>query len=282
MRIAILGSTGQVGSYITQKVREDFPTSDILACCRSERKGGFLFKPFDDDWSKLGKLDVIINCVGIIEPTKELSFEKAHQGLTKLILENREKIGNPRVIQLSVLGADVKSKVAFMYTKALADEELLKHENTVVVRPSIVCTHGTMIVQKLRMLKKISRYFLGTLFMPAPMLKTKMQPVMGEDVAAVVAELCVSKHTGVVNVVGPEIVTMNDFMAYMPEIKVLKMPRLLTDPLIKVAMKVMPSLINAAQYELLFKDNIADKAPVEAILGRAVESTREFWRTELS
>jgi uncharacterized protein YbjT (DUF2867 family) len=281
MKIAILGSTGQVGSYITERIRADFPTSDIKACSRTEREGHFLFRPFEDDWNKLGKVDVIINSVGIIDETKELTFEKAHEGLTKLILENRGKIGNPRVIQLSVLGADTNSKVPFMSTKAKADEELLKQANTVVVRPSIVCTHGTMIVQKLKMLKGISRYLFGFMPLPAPMLKTKLQPVMGEDVAALVSELCVTNHTGIINAVGPEHLTLKDLMAYMPQITIIKMPKWLTDPVIKVMMKIMPSLINPAQYELLFKDNIADRKPAENILGKAVQNTRQFWREEL-
>jgi len=46
-------------------------------------------------------------------------------------------------------------------------------------------------------------------------------------------------------------------------------------------MKVMPKLINAAQYELLFKDNVTDKSVAEKILGRPMQSTVPFWRSEL-
>jgi uncharacterized protein YbjT (DUF2867 family) len=283
MRIAILGSTGQVGSVITMQIKKDYPNAEILTCVRKQIPGCFLFNPFNDDWTKLGKLDILINSVGIIEEKAGMTFEKAHQGLTHLILKSREAIGNPRVIQLSVLGADVTSKVAFMYTKAFADDDLLKEHNTVVVRPSIVCTPRTMIVQKFKMLRGISRIFWGYLMMPEPMLRTKMQPVMGEDVAELVSKLCTTTDTGIINAAGASEITLGQLIAYLPgKIKIIKINRKLSDPVIKLLMKIFPSLINPAQYELLFKDNVADKSVAEKILGRPMRYTSGFWIKELN
>ena len=173
MKIVILGSTGQVGSYVTEKLKKDFPDAEILACARRQGNGYFLFNPFINDWSKLGKVDILVNSVGIIEEKDGMTFEKAHQQLTGIILKNREVMGYPKLIQLSALGADTRSKVAYMYTKALADEELLGSGNSAIVRPSIVCTHNTAIVQKFRMIKKISRLMMG--FLPFPHVCWKLK-----------------------------------------------------------------------------------------------------------
>jgi uncharacterized protein YbjT (DUF2867 family) len=282
MRIVILGSTGQVGSCITERIRRDYPDAEILACARKHKEGYTIFDPFKDDWGIFGKVDVLINSVGIIEEKDGMTFEKAHQGLTRLMLKNAELIGTPRFIQISVLGADVNSKVPFMFTKALADEELLKGSNAVVVRPSIVCTHNTVIVQKFKMIKGISRWFMDSLVFPAAMLETKMQPVLGDDVADVVSKLCSNKYTGIINVAGPEEMTIRNLITYLPgKIWIIKVSNTIANPIMKVVMKVMPKLINAAQYELLFKDNVTDKSVAEKMLGRPMQSTVPFWRSEL-
>src|SRR5688500_8728563 len=118
MRIAILGSTGQIGAYVCDKLRIDYPEAEILACSRQKKEVYFQFDPFTDPWSKPGKIDVLINSVGIIRETKNMDFKKVHEGLTKLIVQNRETLGNPKVIQLSVLGADRNSASPFLHTKA--------------------------------------------------------------------------------------------------------------------------------------------------------------------
>ena len=114
------------------------------------------------------------------------------------------------------------------------------------------------------------------------MLETKMQPVLGEDVAEIVSRLCVNSVTGVINVVGPSELTMKELLGYLPgKIRFIKIGKTIADPMMNLAMKLMPSLINPAQYEMLFKDNIADKSLCEKILGRPMQSTNAFWRTEL-
>src|SRR5205085_9465665 len=140
MRIVVLGSTGQIGSSIISNLRDDYPSSQIVACSRKTIPGHFSFNPFTDNWEKLGKTDVLINSVGIIKENANFSFRKIHVGLTELILKNRNAIGAPRIIQLSVNGADASSKSGFLNTKAESDKILTDHENTVVVRPSLVCT----------------------------------------------------------------------------------------------------------------------------------------------
>jgi uncharacterized protein YbjT (DUF2867 family) len=281
MRIAILGSTGQLGRIIVQQLKNDHPDADVIACSRNERRDHFLFRPFDDNWDKLGKIDVLINAIGIIEETSDLSFQKAHQGLTKLIIANREFIGNPRVIQLSVLGADEKSPSSFLSTKGKADKELLSHKNTLIIRPSIVCTPGTMIVQKMLSLRKITNWTAGLLPIPSGIINTKIQPVMGEDVAAIVSGQCTQESTGIIEVVGPDCFAVKELiLKASPKTRMLPINNALSGIFISIAAKVFPKLINKSQYGLLFYDNIGDRSKTESYLGRPLMSTMNFWKEE--
>ena len=84
------------------------------------------FDPFTDDWSLLGRADAIINCIGQIEPTRTSSFYDLHVGFIKLMLNNRNKIGQPRIMQISALGAAPHHQVEFLRTKGIGDELLLQ------------------------------------------------------------------------------------------------------------------------------------------------------------
>jgi uncharacterized protein YbjT (DUF2867 family) len=293
-RIAVLGSTGQVGTLITQTLCKRFPDAKILACVHTRKRNGTAifpanyqevqFDPFEEEWSKLGKVDILINSIGIIEETKTLSFEKAHKGVTEKILLHRSQLGDPLIIQVSVLGAEERSSSPFMNTKAIADRELLKEARTWVIRPSIVCTHNTAMVQELKMIRRISRYSLNTLVFPSRLVKTKMQPVMGEDVAGVIAGIC-EKEPGIhlIPVTGPKVFQLEDLIRLCnPNVRILPFPEVLFRGAFSLASRLFPKWLKREQFNLLGTDNVADQTVAEKILGRSVETTDEFWRKELN
>jgi nucleoside-diphosphate-sugar epimerase len=127
-RICVLGASGQIGSVLTTRLSMDFPEAEVIGCVRkhvsfTSNASYLCFNPFKDDWRTLGKVDVLINNIGIIEETADLTFEKSHQGLTRLMLENRSLLRNPKLIQVSVLGADTESHSAFYEPR----QKLTKH-----------------------------------------------------------------------------------------------------------------------------------------------------------
>src|SRR5688572_5343405 len=111
-------------------------------------EGYLVFEPESDNWTNLGHVDILVNAAGIIHESKDAEFEKVHVQLVRKIIENRHIIGDPRIIQISALGADEKHPIAFLRTKGLADSILIKQADTVVLRPSIVCTSNALLVKK--------------------------------------------------------------------------------------------------------------------------------------
>jgi len=281
MRIVLLGASGQIGTRIQKQLHADYPAAEIISCSRKKETGLLSFDPFKDNWNRIGKADVIINSIGIIRETKNMSFSKAHVGLTHLILENRERLGHPRIIQLSVLGADRTSHSQFLNTKGEADLILLQHENTVVVRPSIVCTTHTMIVQKFKMLKKLSHFFMGHLPFPAAVLETKIQPIMGEDLASIISNLCINQAIGIVEAGGPEQITLDELLRVFARIKPFPVNQKLADRLIGFITILLPGIINRDQYFLLKANNVLFNHPSIIGVKNNFRSTREFWHKAL-
>ena len=234
------------------------------------------------------KAEVIINCVGQIEDTLSSSFHRIHVDLTKRIIEGRQILGNPGIIQISALGASAEHKVEFLRTKGLADDFLLQHSHTTVVRPSIVCTHGTMIVKKMLMLSKIGRFSFGLLPMQKGFLQTRIQPIMPQDLVDLVRTLCDGQTHRLVNAVGPDPITFKQLIAMLIEtrnqkLRVVEVPKTVTDLIIKQFVSLaMPKVINLQQYQLLFEDNVSDTNELQHILGGELTSPLDFFNKEFA
>jgi uncharacterized protein YbjT (DUF2867 family) len=282
--IVILGAGGQIGSSIHHYLRQHFPHIRITACVRQlpEKAAGHytVFHPFTDNWQLLARAEVVINCIGIIRETRHFTFEQAHAGLTRLILQNRQILGNPKIIQISALGAAPDSPAAFLSTKARADNLLLINPGTVVVRPSIVCTPGTVFARKLQLLSRISRYLGHLLPFPQHLLQTRIQPVMAEDLAGIVAKLCFTdEHPSLIPAVGPDKFSLQELIRLSDRrILLTPIPKTIADPFTRLVAAIFPGIVNRQQYELLLTNNVAGHETGQKLLGRALQSTSAFWQ----
>lgn len=289
MRIAILGASGKLGRLTTQYLRKALPEAELVLSSRSvqEGKDWLVFDPFKDDWSVLGQVDVLVNCIGAIQQ-KDMKYKKVHVGLVQQLLAAYDQIGAPRIVQMSALGAHRQNPVPFLRTKGEADDILLARlRDIVVVRPSIVCTPNTMIAQKLRQLLATSRLTLGKTFVPKGFLDTQLQPVMPEDLGDLMVEAVQNRNRrGVILAVGPEAHTFRQLLEWMQEkrghrTKFVEMPRSYLEGFVKHFMSVFfPSTINYDQFRLLFVDNVGDARPMAEWIGRKMEDSKEFWRSE--
>ena len=287
MRIVILGGNGQIGRVIFSELKKE-KNWEVIGTSRLRKMDSFCFDPFQDDWSKLGKVDVIINAVGQIISTKKYSFEKIHIELVQLILKNRIVIGSPRIIHISALGASPNHEIDFLKTKGQADEYLYQAENAIVLKPSIICTHRTTMVRKMQMLYKYSRFFGGIIFVPKNFLDHATQPVMPADLAEIIKISCVAERLPKsLDVVGPDRITYRKlidilFQERKKKYRLVQLPKKIVDFFIRFFIyPFFPSIITWQQYQALFKDNISDVTKVENYIGHPTQSTVDFWKKEL-
>ena len=292
--ILLLGASGKIGLEIRKAFAARDTRHSLICCSRGIWKGEIFpsetwlqFDPFSNQWLNLCKIDVVINAIGAIAETKEMSFERIHGGVTAAILKHRTELGNPRIVQISALGADAASPLGFLRTKGQADAVLLQEDDTIVLRPSIVCTPDTMLAQKLRKLLTIARFGLGKLLVPNGFPHTRVQPVMGADVGEAAYRAANDPlYIGVIDVVGPEKLSFGDLILRMSaaqgrKVKLIEVSREIMESFVAHFVGVwFPNLINLEQFRLLFQDNVGDAAATERLLGRAPLSTLAFWDAE--
>ncbi len=290
-RVAVIGASGTLGKIIARKLLS-MPEIELVQLTRNTSLGpeGYLvFEPEKDDWKKLGHIDILINAAGIIHESKDAEFEKVHVHLVQKIIENRHIIGDPKIIQVSALGADEKHPIAFLRTKGEADSILIKQANTFVLRPSIVCTSNALLVKKFKMMFDISKYFFNHAVLPASFLKTRIQPIMEEDFADTIELLCTRNAAEpILDLPGAEQISFQWLIDLAGEVRkqkviALEIPKNLVEAVTKNFISIwFPGLINYDQFQLLFKDNIAEKKSIEDFLGRPVKGTLEFWKKEFA
>lgn len=285
MKIVILGASGQIGSVIFNGLKRDH---DVVGTSRSRSDKYLRFDPFSDDWSVLGTPDILINCVGQIDAQGKNGFDRIHAGLVKTILANRQRLGNPRIIQISALGASPDHPVDFLRTKGVADDLLLCQPDTAVIRPSIVCTHRTMIVKKMIMLSTLGRYSFGMLPVPAGFLRTRIQPIMPEDLLELVRKVCIDCNVKQVDAVGPVALTFHDIIGMLEQsttrnLRMIEVPKAASDLVAgNILPAILPGVISAQQYQLLFHDNVGNVDACERLLDRMPMPPLDFFRNEFN
>lgn len=281
-RIIILGASGQIGSLLHDGLLGAF---EIVGTSRRPSQQHLQFDPFKDPWSLLPSSSAIINCIGAIQaPTH--GFEHIHVELSKRMIVHRRELGHPVFIQISALGASETHAVEFMRTKGKADALLLDQPDTFVVRPSIVCTHDTMLVRKLKMLWSIGRLALNNIIVPKGFLQTLVQPVMPNDLVDIVKRICLRPATRVVAAVGPDRISFHQLLNMMMEcrgrdMRVREIPRSVSDVLVAKVLSKFPQVIHDQQYQLLFDNNIGDANLVAQMLERPLTSPIPFFQKEL-
>lgn len=290
--ILILGSDGRIGSLLRNHLRARLPYARIMGSTRGQIPAAdathtdwLIFDPFKDDWGQLPQFDLVVNAIGAIKETKEMPYSRIHEGLTSLLLTHREGLGQPRILQISALGARPDHEVNFLATKGRADAMLLAEPDTLVVRPSIVCTPETMLQKKLEQLLQIAKLGFGKLLVPSGFPDSHVQPIYPEDLGTlcVNAALTPGLH-GIVEAVGPYPITFGEILTWMAEtrgqkLKLVAVPREVIEGFVKHFVSVwFPGTLNYDQFRLLFQDNVGNPASGAAILGRMTKDTAPFWK----
>lgn len=292
MRIVIFGANGQIGRPVFAALKKQFPAAEILACVRKahlhfegvagdHHQHSIVFDPLYDDLKTLGKTDVLINCIGAIDES-QVKFETAHVLPLLRITDAFETLGRPLLIQVSALCASASASSAFFRTKALAEKLALRLPRAVVVRPSIVCTSGTMLVRRLQAFQQLGRFTGKKILVPERFLQTMVQPVTGRDLAVLIARIAAGENCPrSVDVVGPDTFSIAKLVE-MTGLRTIPVSQRFSDFAWKIVRPFLEKWISSEQYELLKTDNCADVKATEKILQRMPESTFPFWKEELA
>jgi len=145
MNILILGATGFIGNGVFLSL---VSTHNVTIASRKPIDGYSKWKKVDflqdNNWDDLLKnIDMVINCIGIIEG----DFKKV-QSLSPINLYKTCVKKNVKIIHVSAIGAEVENPISeFLKSKKMTDDYLIKNNNATVIYPGIVLGNNGKSVQ---------------------------------------------------------------------------------------------------------------------------------------
>jgi uncharacterized protein YbjT (DUF2867 family) len=157
----------------------------------------------------------VVNLVGVLYQTPSQGFDALHRQASARMAELAAKHGISRFVQISALGADLKSPSTYGRSKAQAEEAVRKFiPDAVVLRPSVVFGPGDGFFN---LLANQAKYF--------PVLpaidggKTRFQPVYVGDVAQAVAKVIADPNASgkTYELGGPKTYSFSELMKYVSE-----------------------------------------------------------------
>lgn len=225
MHILLTGASGFLGRHIAVALQAAGHTVRPV----SRRQGHDLTQlRHPADWLPLlDGVDAAINAAGIIGEAGRQTFRAIHTEAPVALFEACARAGVGRVIQVSALGADAQAFSAFHLSKRAADDALRASPlRWMVLRPSLVYGPGG----------DSARLFMRVARLPViPVLEGGRQPVqpvhVSDVVAAVLASLATPHTRQTVDVVGPDAMTLADWLQAMRAAQGLPPARLLPVPL---------------------------------------------------
>lgn len=211
MKILLCGANGFIGSHLLAYLLKH---QYYVKCCTRHPEQLKEQNPFietvyadfntyiyEDSWTAiLESIDVVINCVGILHPSKNQNIENIHYKAPLALYNACHRLGVKRVIHISALGVESNINVPYVQTKSMLDHALLSlNLSAVILRPSLLYASGA---------------FGGTSFFRAlstlplvPLIdegKARFQPLAMIDFLAYCKEQINSDSSGIIEVVGPK------------------------------------------------------------------------------
>ncbi len=280
----IAGGTGFVGRHLCKTLKEKGCAVSLLV--RSEKKAEQAisegYRPHLGDITRgktlkgaLNEIDVVVNLVGIIRQTPELSFHSAHVEGTFNLVEEAKKAGVRLFFYQSALGAELNSPFKYSKTKAEA-EEIVKASGIpyIIFRPSLIIGKGDGFTKSiLDVLERLP-------VVPVPGKgEARFQPLSIDDwVKCFIRTMEAEGFTGrTIEFGGPEYLTYNEIVKTVMDISGISKPVVhLPKGLVKAgiplnrfasALGIKIPTITAEQIDLLQKDNITDIDSIEKHFG---------------
>ncbi len=283
MKILIAGSTGFVGRYITNELSKKY---QLILPVRSFEKARKVLNlnektkliEFTENLDKLvvkENPDVIINLLGILKEDREknITFEKVHYSFTEKLVNGAKKVNVKQFIQMSALGADIKSKSRYFKTKAAAEEYVRSSSlHYSIFRPSIIIGKEQLLFKEFKKFSKIAPFFF------AP--KGKVQPVHILDVRDCFIRVVNNfVQNNIYELCGPKVITYKQLFEFALKAvgenkKVVEVPRIFLLPVAIAGEFIKDAPLTYDQWLMLEKDNVCSGKyqGVKSLLGTVREA----------
>lgn len=222
--VTIFGGSGFVGRYIAQRMAKE--GWRVRVAVRRPNEAVFV-RPYGavgqvepilanvrDDASVAAAVqgaDAVVNCVGILSETKKNKFNLVQHHGAERIAKAAAAAGVARLVQISAIGADPRSKSGYAESKGKGEEGVLEHfPSAVILRPSIIFGTEDEFFNRFASMAR----FAPVLPVVGP--NTRFQPVYVDDVAAAAVMGVTGKaKPGIYELGGPDVETFRQLMERM-------------------------------------------------------------------
>ncbi len=222
MRCLVTGGYGFIGSEVVAALRREGLTvigcgRDLELTRRINPDIEWIACDFNIDvtqahWApRLAGIDVLVNCVGILQGSLRDRPERIHTQATIALFEAAVAAGVRRIVHISAVSAETGVPTAYARSKAKADAALGKLDaNWLIVKPSLVIGRGafggTSLMRGLAGLPFV-------LLLPGKG-RERFQPIALDDLGCGIARLGASSEPSrtTLNAAGPETIALRDIL----------------------------------------------------------------------
>ncbi|MFC7215095.1 complex I NDUFA9 subunit family protein [Saliphagus sp. GCM10025334] len=226
MNVLVAGGTGFIGTNLCRELRDR--GHDVTALAREPNPDSVPegvatavgdVSAYDSIVETVADHDAVVNLVSLsvlYQPPSGTSHEEVHFGGTKNLLTAAEEGGVRRFVQMSNMGADPTSEVAFFRAKGMAEDAVRESDlEWTIFCPSVVFGDGGEFVE---FTKKLTTPYLT--FLPGGG-DTPFQPIWVGDLVSMIADsLEDDRHVGKrYEIGGPDVFTLKEVteLAYKAE-----------------------------------------------------------------
>jgi uncharacterized protein YbjT (DUF2867 family) len=286
MNVLLTGASGFIGKRLGAALRRQghqvvcAARHPPEASCTRTIVADFTRDVRAEDWlPRLTGIDVVINAAGILREDRRQTFESIHVLAPVALFNACVTAGVGRVIQISALGADASARSGYHLSKRRADEVLAKLPlEWVIVQPSIVYGAGGTSAR------------LFTALATAPLIplpgsgEQRIQPLHVDDLIDGILALLRSEASwrSRIPFVGPEALTLADFLAHLRTAMKLSRARFIRIPLglvrlaAQLGSRLRGSLLDPETLDMLVRGNTGDATPLRQLLGRPLREASQF------
>jgi len=285
MRVIVTGATGFIGRHIASALVA--AGHHVTGCARNRDdafrrypdigwiKADFAHDRTMDAWERrlTGHEDLVVNAVGILREHRGQTFEALHYEAPRALFNACVSRGVRRVIHISALGCDERSKRPYEATKLRLERHLATLDlDWVIVRPSLVYGDDSPSSALFRFLANLP---------VTPVIGQGdqiLQPIHVDDLALAVQRLAradAPKRT-VLELGGPRPVSYKEWLASLrskPEPRYVSIPPRLAKAGAQLGDLAGARPLSVDTFNMLMRGNFTRANAAQALLGREPRSS---------